>query len=302
MYPLRSRRLSPLFTPRFSRYSKPVDNGTRWDGNLVPQCIPCSRLNGYYMSGSSFVNISEYLDMGYIHDPTRACAAGYQCVAEDPYDALPDYDRDFSKTPGCCQKCLNGQSCPPMTVAATGYYFDNLCPDGFKCEVGEWPVPCEIGEMCYKGVQINCSMVVESVRGGGSALGAVEGVGDTVDNFNSNGMSVSTNSSEGKAVGFLDGAYCPGGANLEWCPGGFYCPSPDQVRFRRERQSRRRYSLATEQETLVARSPFCSRSPYTFAYTFRPDDRMPGGLLLPSQDALLRVQVQRGNLWSRGDV
>jgi len=26
-----------------------------------------------------------------------------------------------------------------MTVAASGYYFDNLCPDGFKCEEGKWP-------------------------------------------------------------------------------------------------------------------------------------------------------------------
>jgi ABC-type multidrug transport system ATPase subunit len=203
-------------------YFEDICQSTEVNGNKVPECIPCSRLNGFYMAGDAFVNISDYSGVGYIHNPEFACAAGYQCVATDPYDALPESDSfgDVqAKAPGCCQKCLNGQSCPPMTVAPTGYYFDNLCPDGHKCDVGEWPVPCSVGEICYKGVQINCTTVVESVREGasGNSLDAVAGVGGD-GNQRSNGTT----------YGFLDGAYCEGGPDLGWCPGGYYCPNPQE--------------------------------------------------------------------------
>ena len=164
------------------------------------------------MTDTGFVNISDYLGVERIHEPENACAAGYQCVARDPFDALPEGEEDFaSKAAGCCQKCLNGQSCPAMTVGGSGYFFDNLCPDGHKCDRGAWPVKCEEGLMCSKVLVVNCSEVVNSAR-------------RPDFDFNASDSSSSTSNA---TRGMFDGAYCDGGASLGWCPGGYYCPEPD---------------------------------------------------------------------------
>ena len=147
------------------------------------------------MTDDGFVNVSTHLGRDYLNNPSTACEAGFQCVAKDPYDAIPESDNDNSKIGGCCQKCLNGQSCPPMTVAASGYYFDNLCPDGFRCEKGEWPEKCPPGLMCSKGVTVNCTDVVERARGTDSETW-IEGEQGTEDGGNSTTKGNATNSTQ----------------------------------------------------------------------------------------------------------
>ncbi|GMH92516.1 hypothetical protein TrVE_jg6745 [Triparma verrucosa] len=191
-------------------------NSTNSSIYLEPTCTPCSRLNGFYMSENGFVNISDYLGIERVHDPSQACAAGYQCVSKDPFDAIPASESEiFSKAGGCCQKCLNGQTCPPMTVGGSGYYFDNLCPDGHRCDEGEWPTECVPGEICSKGIVLNCTEVASSAR-----RPTWQNTNATNDNGDNNTDAVS---------GMFDGAYCDGGASLGWCPGGFYCPEPDHM-------------------------------------------------------------------------
>ncbi len=174
-------------------------------GPQTPQCTPCNRLHGYFQSGSGFINVSDYLNLGadFQTDFSLTCSPGYQCVPETPLDAIPaDSSEVLAKSPGCCQLCLNGQSCPGSTVSASGYYFDNICQDGYDCYTDiTTPIPCKIGQLCYQGIVLNCTFIQDSVRSYNTA---------------------------GEWKGIFDGAYCDSqSSELGWCPAGYYCSNPE---------------------------------------------------------------------------
>lgn len=94
----------------------PSDNTNTTNSSIynIPTCTPCSRLNGFYMSENGFVNISDYLGIESEKDPSQACAAGYQCVSKDPFDAIPESESEiFSKAGKIHNIDLQHHSFPP---------------------------------------------------------------------------------------------------------------------------------------------------------------------------------------------